>query len=224
MIHETSLQRPEELDNITAILAALPAGILLFNQAGSIVRDNPAARRMFGRGEIAPGAIRCGDYIGCYNRRTHPNGCGCSARCADCQINNAIMQVLAGGSETIQFQEKEIARDTAEGGNLWIRFNVVPIRSNGERNALLIIEDLTEDKQAEAALVRQHQFQALVADIAADFVAANSANIDEKTNATLRRMGEFFKVDRSDVFLFSPDYSTVANTHEWCGEGIKVVH
>ena len=37
----------------------------------------------------------------------------------------------------------------------------------------------------------------------------------------LQVIGKFAKVDRSYVFLFSEDGTTLTNTHEWCEEDIK---
>src|SRR5690606_15357052 len=36
----------------------------------------------------------------------------------------------------------------------------------------------------------------------------------------LHVLGEFAEVDRSYIFLFSPDQTTVTNTHEWCSKGV----
>ena len=82
------------------------------------------------------------------------------------------------------------------------------------------LHELAERKEAEEALLFEQKLQEMLARIAADFVAVSTENIDAKINSTLKRIGQFFKVDRSDLFLFSKDYKIVTNTHEWCSENI----
>ncbi len=45
-------------------------------------------------------------------------------------------------------------------------------------------------------------------------------DIDQTINEALEKIGRFSDVDRTYVFLFSQDGTTMDNTHEWCAEGI----
>ncbi|HBR02737.1 MAG TPA: bifunctional diguanylate cyclase/phosphodiesterase [Ruminiclostridium sp.] len=69
--------------------------------------------------------------------------------------------------------------------------------------------------------IYQIDFQKMISEISFDFVSVNQASIDEKINNMLNKMGRFFYVDRTYVFLINHQDSTMAYTHEWCNEGIE---
>lgn len=66
----------------------------------------------------------------------------------------------------------------------------------------------------------QIDFQRLVSEISFDFVSVNQADIDEKIDAMMGKIGRFFRVDRTYVYLIDHQDSTMTHTHEWCAEGI----
>ncbi|MBM9514901.1 PAS domain-containing hybrid sensor histidine kinase/response regulator, partial [Desulfogranum marinum] len=135
-------------NNLKAILSAVLSGILVFNQNARIISDNPSARAMFGIEENKPGSLRYGDYIGCCHRHNHPDGCGSTADCPDCEINTAIAQVLAGAIDGTENREMEILRDKEKGKSLWVQFSVSLVVVQGQRCAILVTNDITRQKQA----------------------------------------------------------------------------
>lgn len=53
------------------------------------------------------------------------------------------------------------------------------------------------------------------------FISIDSQEIDLGINQALQMIGEFEKVDRSYVFIFSDQTLNFSNTHEWCAEDVK---
>jgi hypothetical protein len=80
--------------------------------------------------------------------------------------------------------------------------------------------DVTEQKEAEAQLEYKIQFENLITTISTQFIDLPPDQIDDGIQQALQTIGEFAGVDRSYVFRFSDDYTTLVNTHEWCAEGI----
>ncbi|TVQ96017.1 MAG: PAS domain S-box protein [Desulfovibrionales bacterium] len=148
-LHAANLQLEETLGRITAIMAAVPEGILVFDQAGMVIDDNPAAREMFKPKDVVMGRDRCGDYISCGHLREPNQKCGNTPNCPDCPINAAIRKVLHEGTGVGE-QDEEIVRTSGE--RSWIRFSVLPLVLNDERCAMLVAQDITARKQADAAL------------------------------------------------------------------------
>lgn len=68
----------------------------------------------------------------------------------------------------------------------------------------------------------QISFQKINAEISSDFIAVNEHNFDDKVDRLLAKLGEFFGVDRTYLFLIDHDNQTVTYTHEWCEVGIPV--
>ncbi len=84
-----------------------------------------------------------------------------------------------------------------------------------------ILHDITERKHSEQALRRRLEFQRTVAEVSSRFVTVGERDFDQALDLVLRQFGELFAVDRAYLFRFSPDLSTMDNTHEWCAPGIE---
>ena len=82
------------------------------------------------------------------------------------------------------------------------------------------VRDITERKQAEAALRYRGDLENLITDISTRFINLPPTSSDDGINDALRRIGEFVGADRSYVFLSFDNLKTASDTHEWCAEGI----
>ena len=67
----------------------------------------------------------------------------------------------------------------------------------------------------------QLRFQKNLAEISSDLLEVNQANIDRKINKALKKIGKFFGIDRSYIFIFSNNHKKMSNSHEWCREDIE---
>ncbi len=92
-------------------------------------------------------------------------------------------------------------------------------RENG--SMVCFCRDITDRRQAEAAIHFETQFQQLIAEISTDFLTANRSNYDEKVNNMLEKIGRFFDVDRTYLVEVSWPDQMLTNTHEWCAPGIE---
>lgn len=90
-----------------------------------------------------------------------------------------------------------------------------PLRIEG------IVTDITEQKEYENQLEYQLAYEQLISDISSHFITSIRENFDESVNYALKKIGNFFKIERSYIFLLSEKDGTMSNTHEWCAEGIK---
>jgi diguanylate cyclase (GGDEF)-like protein/PAS domain S-box-containing protein len=84
-----------------------------------------------------------------------------------------------------------------------------------------IQRDITERKKQQEKLEFQLEFQKNLAQISSDLLEVSSANIDRKINNALKKIGEFFEVDRSYIIQLSEENNTLFNTHEWCRKGVR---
>jgi PAS domain S-box-containing protein len=81
--------------------------------------------------------------------------------------------------------------------------------------------DIVEQKQIAEILHKNYQFQKIISDISSNFVKTTNSTFDKDIKQMLSQIGTFFQVDRSYLFLFSEDYTTMTNTHEWCANGVS---
>lgn len=61
----------------------------------------------------------------------------------------------------------------------------------------------------------------LISTISSDFISTSESNLDEKINNMLEISGNYYEVDRTYLFTFSEDQTTLTYTHEWCNASIE---
>ncbi len=117
----------------------------------------------------------------------------------------------------------QIVLVTKHGVEVPIADSGAPVKNDsGEiTGAVFIFMDISERREARKALQYQFQFEKMVAEISASFVGTPVEKIDAAVDYALKESGEFFKADRSFLFLFSDDSRFMTNTHEWCAPGIS---
>ena len=72
-----------------------------------------------------------------------------------------------------------------------------------------------ERKRIEAALKERIRFEDQIATMSTKFINLPLAEIDNHINEALQTMGQFVGIERSYVFRFTPDGTTMSCTHEW---------
>ncbi|RQD70128.1 MAG: PAS domain S-box protein, partial [Halanaerobium sp. MSAO_Bac5] len=121
------------------------------------------------------------------------------------------------------FSRKEMRIIKKNGEVIWVE-DQNKLIYDGENNPIRIegiVKDITERKKSEAKLKFQLKFQELISDISANFVKLDPHQFDEAVDYALEKVGKFFEIDRSYLFLTSEDGSKSSNTHEWCRDGIE---
>jgi PAS domain S-box-containing protein len=93
-----------------------------------------------------------GDALCCVHRTENPQGCGYAPDCRFCPLRQGVESVLAGGAAV---HGAELAMDLLRDGRpqkVWLRVGTEPILIAGLRHVVVALDDITERKQAEAAL------------------------------------------------------------------------
>jgi diguanylate cyclase (GGDEF)-like protein/PAS domain S-box-containing protein len=139
----------------------------------------------------------------------------------------------AGGNVLVSMA-REATGLRKDGGRLPLEFSRGAFSRNADGLALIHVRDRSARVDSERALLRSEErhreareelqyrvrFENLITSISTHFIHLPSDRIDMGINYALHAIGEFAEVDRSYIFLFSADRSTVDNTHEWCSRGV----
>ncbi len=125
-----------------------------------------------------------------------------------------------GGGETEGFQYTALRKD---GGTFPALVHTTVVCKDGRPCGVQgYLIDISERVRAENALHRRVDLEQLVMRASTRLVAELApGELDARIDDALAEIGRFLNVDRSYVFLFSPDGAFMDNTHEWVGEGVS---
>lgn len=84
----------------------------------------------------------------------------------------------------------------------------------------LVVQDITEQKQKEAAQVERLSFEALLSTLSAAFINVPVSEVDGKIVSGLQKIVDFLGFDRSSVWRVEPDSSEMICTHTYALPGI----
>jgi len=155
-----------ERDNLSAIMAAAPVAILLFDEEERIARTNLTADRLFGRSPADPPSRRCGDFLGCVHRLDDPVGCGVGPHCGVCATFGAVRAALRDGAATRDLELTVDPEPGAEAGRRVFMVNVEPLSIDGKRHAVAALHEITAAKAAIVDLARGEARMRSLQDIA----------------------------------------------------------
>jgi PAS domain S-box-containing protein len=147
----------EEHDNLRAVMASTPVGLIVLDEDKRIVDANPEACRLFHQKIEALTDRYCGDFIGCINRTKDERGCGFASHCKVCNLMISIEKVL-NENEGLHDHETEIIIESEIGNDIsWLRFSMEPVFLNGHRHVVLALHDITHRMLAEQALIESEK-------------------------------------------------------------------
>jgi PAS domain S-box-containing protein len=133
-------------------------------------------------------------------------------------LENAGKVLAAGSLRNVNYN---LLRRDGIGFPAEMSVSVIPDDQGKPKAFIAVVKDITERKQAEEELKYRADLEALVSGISSNFINLEPEDIDSGIILALQAIGEFTRVDRGHVFLFSADGTKTVNTHEWCAEGIK---
>jgi PAS domain S-box-containing protein len=143
-------------NNLQIIVEHNPMGMLLVDKNAVIKQVNKAFLDMFKYVISDVIGNKFGDCVGCVN--SLEKGCGNSAACADCETRRTLIDVL---NLSCVLNDKIIRYEMIANGytNIaWFKLNFVPVNISGETDVLIVMEDITDQKNHEEALKRSEQF------------------------------------------------------------------
>ena len=100
---------------------------------------------------------------------------------------------------------------------VYVRHQVI----DGNGYIIAASRDISERKQAERILAYKNEFQAVIMEVATEFIDIDPDALDDIINNTLERLGKFMNVDRVYLFEYNHEKQTTSNTHEWVAEDIN---
>ena len=193
-------------DSLPDILRAgfewLPIGVVMVDADGAIVLVNRALERLLGY--TAPELI--GQSIDIVVPET---------------IRTALGDLRNGFTHAPRALEpgRELFARRKDGSEVPVEVGLSPIPLSGRRLVLASVFDITERRVLQADLRRvleeRIDFEALVGELAAQFVNVQPEDVDRTIEEALARLVRTLNVDRSALFQVVEDTGDFVHTHQW---------
>jgi len=141
-----------EKQNLKAIFASAPVGMLLLDQETMIVDANSTAARIVSRDLRQIIHQRSGDGLGCVHSFENPKGCGFAKACPECALRCCVMGVLATGTSVHGAEIQPTLLIDGREQRPWLSVNAEPVLLKGRKHVIIAIDDITKLKQSQEAL------------------------------------------------------------------------
>ena len=200
-------QLQKEHDNLDAILASSPVGMLVIDENQYITLANPAASRLFDKKPDEIRNLKCGEFLGCVNSHSPGKGCGLDRKCEVCNIMNSIQEALRSGFK-ISDEEHEIIRQRngLRTSSMWVQFSIEPLVLNRRKHIILSLNDITLRKQVEKEITKtKNHFKSIIEHAPDGVVLIDfEGNFKFASNAALK----IFGYDSEDIKGYNPNELT----------------
>lgn len=144
-------------EELAGVIASAPVMMVITDADGKVVLTNPAVDPVFRTFGRAAGGNTFGGLLRCINSGGRDDGCGRAEKCDECMVRKIIKDTVEKGESEYK---KEIVYTVEKNGKqsgLTISVSSTAIRIKGRECCLLIIDDITEKKDAENALIKEKE-------------------------------------------------------------------
>ena len=135
--------RATNMQTDRTIFNAIPMPAFVVNDDVQILDLNDAAVRFCGQDRKAVIRVRGGEVLGCLHSMDVTEGCGRGKDCQSCIIRTTVVSCLKGKTVHRQMVNFQIAHGLVV-KELQVLVTVSPLPDEGDKRALLMIEDITE--------------------------------------------------------------------------------
>ncbi len=139
-------------ENLQAIFAAAPVGMLLLDEENMIVNSNAVIARLVCRDQKRIIRQRGGSGLGCVHSFEDERGCGFSPSCGECPLSKGIQQVLQSGNSIHGAEMPYTVLIDGQEHHIWLSVNAEPVLLDGRKHVVVAIDDITERKQTTDSL------------------------------------------------------------------------
>lgn len=146
---------------LKSMFESLPCGVLIVDSERRVQAVNDATERTFGISLKEVENRRAGEALKCINSGRDPGGCGFSDECSECRIKSTAHDAISG--EKIE-RNRAKARLIIKGTEKTFEFliSAAPFDHDGERLAIVILEDITELDELKRRLKAETGFAGII--------------------------------------------------------------
>ncbi|WP_089281628.1 PAS domain-containing hybrid sensor histidine kinase/response regulator [Anaerovirgula multivorans] len=147
-----------EGNNLKAIFNNAPVGMVILDEIAVISQVNDAALILTNKKREQVIGSHFGDSFNCAESTEDEGGCGYGSKCSDCEIRKAIVLAFDHSQSTSNIEFNKIFTKDGKKREFWFRASVTPIITNGRRNSIVTLMDITERKNQELTVLKSRDY------------------------------------------------------------------
>ncbi len=144
----------KKADFLNHIFDTVPSFLFVVDSDVRIFHLNAASLKLLGTDRDTVLMMRGGEALHCIHSKETAEGCGRAQSCRDCVVRNSVTRVFRGEDIRREITKMTLLTEGKSTG-VYLSVTATPIEYEGRKFALLIMEDVTELKKAEASLSRR---------------------------------------------------------------------
>jgi len=143
------------------LFESIPCGVLVVDRDRRVKAVNNLLERTLGisRGEVIN--KRGGEVLRCIHAFESPEGCGFADYCQNCRVRNTVLEALDGRQIHRNKAKVQLLVD-GKVRDILLLVSAAPIEHEGERLAIIILEDITELKNLRRRLKTEQGFAGII--------------------------------------------------------------
>jgi transcriptional regulator with PAS, ATPase and Fis domain len=146
---------------LKGLFSAIPCGVLIVDRERKVLVVNSVIERIFGVSDAAVTGMSGGEVLRCVHVQDSPDGCGFGDHCRTCLVRKTALDAIGGQ----QINRNRADMELLVGGkprNLTLLVSAAPFDHEGERLAVVVMEDITELSTLRARLKTEHSFAGII--------------------------------------------------------------
>jgi len=146
---------------LKGLFSAIPCGVLIVDRDRRVLVVNSVIERIFGVSDAAVTGMSGGEVLRCVHVQDSPDGCGFGDHCRTCLVRKTALDAIGGQQINRNRADMELLV-RGKPRNLTLLVSAAPFDHEGERLAVVVMEDITELSTLRARLKTEHTFAGII--------------------------------------------------------------